>query len=294
MTQKTNLFSLEYTTLVVETDREITHALKASMGFSTTDYCILQQLCASDKPVPLPLFQDFLLLKQNSVTTAVMRLEARGFVRKTLNESDMRTFFIEATDEGKSAAEQASHSIRERLTERTWKNHPGDERINRGMEVHASRFFSGDNPVMPLDLDNEYFIVPAWVNGTRLIVQLWTKTLRDRFGLSLSEFRILALMAQREGELKPSDIAQELCLSRSAVSGFLKSLRTKNLVCMRVALDDKRNMCFEISEQGRELEGEAYALLYEMTGEHYSSIPEEDLVMLDGWHHDMLQTLLNS
>lgn len=285
--KKVITFSPEFVSIVVETNRLIDLALKNSVGFSSTDYCILQQLFALQRKAELSALQEFFLLKPNSISTAVLRLEERGYLVKEPIEKDLRSFYVSITESGTHVAEKASLAIRDILTERTWNQNPQDSRINDCMEVHASLFYRKNPSLKNIKLANDYFVVPGWVNGLKIVQALWTSTLRKKYHFPLSEYRILALLSEREDAVRPADIAEHLFLDRSAISVLTKELREEGYVNSRTNNVDKRSSFVSITDKGRDIQNQAHGILFEATAKHFEDLDQKDIDTLNQWHLEM-------
>ncbi|HOD92406.1 MAG TPA: MarR family transcriptional regulator [Clostridia bacterium] len=64
---------------------------------------------------------------------------------------------------------------------------------------------------------------------------------------------ILRLQTDKKSSVNPSDLSDNLNLSRSYVTSVLNSLEKKNLILRSVDIDDRRRIVVEITEKGRRI-----------------------------------------
>jgi MarR family 2-MHQ and catechol resistance regulon transcriptional repressor len=82
------------------------------LGFtSLSDFAVLEVLLHKGA-LPVNTIGEKVLLTSGSITTAVQRLEKKGFVRRERNEGDARVVLVHLTDSGREAivAAFASHA----------------------------------------------------------------------------------------------------------------------------------------------------------------------------------------
>ena len=78
----------------------------ASLGLGLSDFAVLELLLHKG-PQPVNRIGRKVLLASGSITAAVDRLEARGLVRRTLDEKDLRSRIVELKAFGRKLIEQA-------------------------------------------------------------------------------------------------------------------------------------------------------------------------------------------
>jgi DNA-binding MarR family transcriptional regulator len=290
MTNKLSFFSIPYITIIVEHNRFFDIALRESAGFSITEYCILQQLNVYEKEVSSVLFQEFLLLKTNSITTAIGRLAQRGLVKKQQNESDYRAFIVGITPAGEEVCKKASEHIQKTLTQWFWAD-PGDDRIYWTMKEHARLGYKHSLSVLGDSFNDENFIMPGWVIETKYLQQMWTAGVQKFIKLPLSSYRILATLCDDE-KISLSELVQTLALTKSALSFFIKKLKDEGLLDATASKEDKRVIHYFPTEKGRALEGQIREELESLTEVHFDPAPKDKLVGLDSWHKTMYQNYI--
>ena len=77
---------------------EIAHLRQ--QGLCMSDFAILEVLLHKG-PLPVNLIGNKVLLTSGSITTAVVRLESRGWVCKTVDRNDRRVFRVSLTPKGR-------------------------------------------------------------------------------------------------------------------------------------------------------------------------------------------------
>jgi DNA-binding MarR family transcriptional regulator len=93
-------------------------------------YEVLMLLLLSRRgSLPMARIGERLQVHPASVTNAVDRLEAQGFVRRTPHPSDRRATLVEITDDGRSVAAKATGDLNERVFARPGLAPEGVERL---------------------------------------------------------------------------------------------------------------------------------------------------------------------
>lgn len=84
-------------------------------GFrSMSDFAVLQALLHKG-PMPVNRVGELVFLTSGSITAAVQRLEARGWLRRRRDEQDRRVTRVELTDEGRERIGEAFEDHADRL-----------------------------------------------------------------------------------------------------------------------------------------------------------------------------------
>jgi DNA-binding MarR family transcriptional regulator len=93
-------------------------------------YEVLMLLLLSRRgALPMARIGERLQVHPASVTNAVDRLEAQGFVRRTPHPTDRRTTLVEITDDGRSVASKATDDLNEHVFGRPGLTPDGVERL---------------------------------------------------------------------------------------------------------------------------------------------------------------------
>lgn len=74
-----------------------------------------------------------------------------------------------------------------------------------------------------------------------------------RHGLSVGSFNVLMILAAADGPLCPSDIGENLLVTRGTVTGLLDSLEKKGLVERKPHPEDRRMIRVLATKKGRDL-----------------------------------------
>ncbi len=118
-----------------------------------------------------------------------------------------------------------------------------------------------------LDLDD---FLPFQLSVTaNAVSDLIARAYRNRFGLRVPEWRLVAILAQSPG-LTPQAICRRARLDKITVSRAAKALLARDLIATQANADDRRSHRLELTATGRDLYHEvapaALALEAEMLG----------------------------
>jgi DNA-binding MarR family transcriptional regulator len=72
----------------------------------------------------------------------------------------------------------------------------------------------------------------------------------DRFGISVAEWRVLAMVSQ-EDKVRAQKVADETPLDKVAVSRAVASLEGKGLISKQVSAEDRRAALISLTQEGR-------------------------------------------
>lgn len=78
---------------------------------------------------------------------------------------------------------------------------------------------------------------------------------RERFGLSVTEWRVMAVLGRAAG-LSASEVAQRTAMDKVAVSRAVATLLERDLLERRMADEDRRRSVLALSSRGRSVYGE--------------------------------------
>jgi DNA-binding MarR family transcriptional regulator len=103
---------------------------------------------------------------------------------------------------------------------------------------------------------------------------------RDRFGLTIPEWRVMAVLAMNPG-LSAAEVAQRTAMDKVAVSRAVASLLTQRRIARQVAHADRRRSLLKLAPAGRRVYSQVipFALAYER--ELIAPLSRRDLEMLD-------------
>lgn len=98
------------------------------------------------------------------------------------------------------------------------------------------------------------------------------RDLRERFGVTLSWYEVLLLLASAEGHrLRMHELAEGMILSKSAATRLVDRLERRGLVTRTVCDEDRRGMEVGLTPEGRDLFLEAGRLHYRGIEEHFGA-----------------------
>lgn len=104
-------------------------------------------------------------------------------------------------------------------------------------------------------LDLEHFIPYRLSVLSNRISRAIAAGYRERFGLSVTEWRVMAVLG-RDAGLSASEVAQRTAMDKVAVSRAVATLLERSLLERRMADDDRRRSVLGLSSQGRSVYGE--------------------------------------
>ncbi len=114
-----------------------------------------------------------------------------------------------------------------------------------------------------------------------LMQQLWRLNKLDLM-VSLREFiegelAALHYLCGCEGAVTPSQISDNLRVSRARTANILRALRQKGYVEMNIAVDDRRKMDVCLTEKGRRYSDEKYAYIVRYFDLYVDVLGEQDI-----------------
>lgn len=133
-----------------------------------------------------------------------------------------------------------------------------------------------------LDVDAQAILVAARLMEAGAKLGHAAEVHFSRFGLSTGRYRLLADLEDNGGEELPSQLANNLGVTRATVTGLIDTLERDGLVTRRASAADGRQKSVALTERGvhklREMAPEHFARLEAMVGLLTS---EERTVFLD-------------
>ncbi|TQR46186.1 MarR family winged helix-turn-helix transcriptional regulator [Paenibacillus popilliae] len=133
-----------------------------------------------------------------------------------------------------------------------------------------------------LDVDAQAILVAARLMEAGAKLGHAAEVHFSRFGLSTGRYRLLADLEDNGGEELPSQLANNLGVTRATVTGLIDTLERDGLVSRRASASDGRQKSVALTDQGanklREMAPEHFARLEAMVG---LLTAEERTVFLD-------------
>ena len=103
----------------------------------------------------------------------------------------------------------------------------------------------------PFDLDR--FIPYRLSVAAQKTSEALARQYRDRFGISIPEWRVLAHLAAAAGDVSVRDIERRVAMEKSKVSRAASRLEAAGYVAKRGAENDRRLVSLALTEKGEEL-----------------------------------------
>lgn len=126
-----------------------------------------------------------------------------------------------------------------------------------------------------------------------LIQELWHMTKLDVIA-SLREFvegetAALFFLCGAQGAVSPSQISENLQISRARTANILRSLREKGFVEMDISAGDRRKMDVRSTEAGKKFLDEKYAVLLRWFDAYVDALGEADICELTRLLHKTVE-----
>ena len=126
-------------------------------------------------------------------------------------------------------------------------------------------------------LDLERFVPYQLSLLSNVVSQEIAEAYGDRFGLAITEWRILAVLGRFPG-LSAAGVAERSAMDKVAVSRAVARLLERGLLHRETHGDDRRRSVLELSEAGREVYAEVAPLALSYERELLSPLNEEERV----------------
>lgn len=88
------------------------------------------------------------------------------------------------------------------------------------------------------------------------------------------------LRSCEDQSVTPSQISENLQVSRARAANILRSLRSKGYVCMDISTDDRRKMDVRLTESGKKFLDDKYAFLLKYFDLYVDVLGENDILEL--------------
>ena len=120
-----------------------------------------------------------------------------------------------------------------------------------------------------LQLDNQ--ICFRLYTAARLITQAYTPML-TQLGITYPQYLVLMVLWEQDGQ-PVNDIAHRLVLETNTVTPLLQRMEKQGLVERHRGENDKRQQIVSLTDKGKDLEEQAYALIPQGMGEQLAACP---------------------
>jgi DNA-binding MarR family transcriptional regulator len=286
------LFSLQLALLMIEHHKLFSRHLK-NYDLSYSEFLVLSAIQDYGTFVPVEPLADFVILRKKTIISVLLNLEDAGLVEKSSSGQDGRRMLIGLSSKGIQVVDKAIVDLDELVRTVFWSALSEQEffenvrnRIRNNVDALRGCSIKG------FDKDNHCDTV-ASVNFLifwKAIVSKWSDITEREGGLSFSEFRVLALVAQFP-QLSPHEIAEQLMVCRSNVSIYVTRLVSRGFLIENIDSNDGRGKWLVSSSSGNLVVNNLMLRLNELTQKVYSNSSDEDIMVLNVWHYRMYSSL---
>ena len=126
--------------------------------------------------------------------------------------------------------------------------------------------------------------------AARLITQAYTPILTP-LGITYPQYLVLMVLWEKDNQ-PVNDIAHRLLLETNTVTPLLQRMEKQGIVCRKKGEQDKRQQIVSLTEKGKQLEEDAYALIPASMKERRSACP----MKVEDFEHlaQELDTIINT
>lgn len=103
----------------------------------------------------------------------------------------------------------------------------------------------------------------------------------ERFGISITEWRVLAVLGRYHG-LSANQVAERTAMDKVAVSRALARLVERGLISRHTDDGDRRRSVLELSADGKRIHAQIAPLALEMERQLLTGLSQDERAMLDG------------
>lgn len=136
------------------------------------------------------------------------------------------------------------------------------------------------NAAMSTDLNLEKFLPYRLAILSHSVSHSIATVYRDRFSLSIPEWRVIAIVGQFPG-LSAVEVAERTVMDKVAVSRAVTKLIRNGRIDRQFADADRRRSILNLSEKGLELHNEVTPLALQMESDLLSNLSAEEIEVLD-------------
>ena len=141
-----------------------------------------------------------------------------------------------------------------------------------------------------LRLDNQ--ICFRLYTAARLIQQAYTPLL-NQLGITYPQYLVMMVLWEKDAQ-PVNDIAHRLVLETNTVTPLLQRMEKQGIVVRKRGKEDKRQQIVSLTEKGKAMEEQAYAIIPAGMGEELRACPFqlEDYVNFGGELDTIINTLI--
>lgn len=264
------LFTPQLATVAVELQKDISAILDTYLGVSYTEFCLLASLQSHKGIMLLSDFPTSIGANANTVVAASSRLHEKGLISKEKSPEDKRVIVLHNTEKSLSLVQEGFERVYDHLYATVWKNH-SDEDIQEIMYSFGEQHKILNIEPIEVNTICHPIMTPAYFMALAGILSRWSSEVRTYSGLSLTEFRYLALLESRPRPLNCSQLAAMLFLDRSSISSITAALKNRELIVVERG-EDKRTNVVSLTEKGAVCTALVNAKLSRVTALLYANI----------------------
>lgn len=223
-------FSGELASIYAESIRVIGEICRNDFGLTYSQFAVMKILASSEEGQRADDLAHAAGLKTSSLWLLLLELEDRGLVAKENKESDRRVMRCSLSAEGKKVIEACNSDVLETLVGRYWIALPDREFFEYArptIDDNLARLKGEDGRSTDPSCSQSDVLTVSFLLLMRMLIDRWTGVCRSH-QLTLAEARILARLA--DGEARPSDVSEDLFMTKSLVTRLKAQLKERGLI----------------------------------------------------------------
>lgn len=280
-------------TLTIEHKRIFARFLRTSYSLNYKEFSALLALAQASQKVSSRVLADFLALEHSATLAMLIKLEERNLVTKTESGEVLQVRFFTASEQGKTLAKEAVFQLDHLMRTTLWDSLPVDEfqQIMKS-EIKSSVDALRGHPVeVPAKcLLDESCITADFLIFWRILIEGWASIVKRQSSLSLSEYRILGLLADL-GPISLQKACDRLVICRSRTSLYKDNLNNRGFLEQENNSEDGRSIILTLTPQGRQLVGKIRDSIAATTYPEEATMPQGEDFDAGVWHVRMYNNL---
>ena len=289
MQGETIVFSRQMMTVIIEHVRLASRTIKESSGLSYNEFTLLYLLLDSSEPLSAETLADFLMIRKETASDLLLRMEDKHLIAKTPDDGDRRVMRCVLSRTGRSLTARSSAEVESALS-KAFLHSMDDARRHLLIwnEMFRTCNFLRPHPLSltPGSASSEHLFGPDYFVYWKAMVDLWSREAHESGGLSLAEYRVLDLLDELT-RANPAEIAERLLLTRSAVSQAKSKLSQRELLSAAPDPFDGRGTILKISRSGAKLSGVLRKAMAAVAQSGHTGLSDDDIMMLNAWYMRM-------
>lgn len=263
-------FTPNLVTVVVDLHRRMSEAAMRASGLAYLPCCVLASIRSHAGEMRISDFPRANIARENTIVAASSKLERAGLLVKTHGPDDGRITVLRETDAGVSAVDRAFDHLYRTLCETVWSSFDARE-VDAAIQAFSSVAAELGIPACESEFRVHDRVPPAFLLVVAALMRAWSRATCEQAGLSLTEYRLLALLEAAGRSLPCFDIAEALMVDRSTVSVVLKPLQSQGMVCVERGVDSRQRVV-AVTDRGSSHLAAVTAVLERQTAEIYEQV----------------------